>query len=66
MFDVIKEIFISGKELSETNYKRLPEALVYIKNNLINSDGSIYLAVDSLIEINNTVTVSKYQYSKKS
>ena len=66
MFDVIKEIFISGKELSETNYKRLQEALVYIKNNLINSDGGIYLAVDSLIEINNTVTVSKYQYSKKS
>ena len=66
MFDVIKEISISGKELSETNYKRLQEALVYIKNNLINSDGGIYLAVDSLIEINNTVTVSKYQYSKKS
>ena len=66
MFDVIKEIFISGKELSETNYKRLQEALVYIKNNLINSDGGIYLAVDSLTEINNTVTVSKYQYSKKS
>ena len=66
MFDVIKEIFISEKELSETNYKRLQEALVYIKNNLINSDGCIFLTVHSLKEINNTVTVSKHQYSKKS
>ena len=30
MFDVIKEILISGKEFTETNCKRLQEALVYI------------------------------------
>ena len=49
MFDVIKEILIPEKEFSETNYKRLQEALVYIINNLINTNGSMYLTVDSLI-----------------
>ena len=55
-YDVIKEILISEKEFTETNNKRLLEALVYIKNNLIDSDGGIYLTVDSLIEINITKT----------
>ena len=32
--------------------------MVYIKNNLINSDGNIYLTVDSSIEINNVITDS--------
>ena len=31
MFDVRKQMLISEKEFSETNYKRLREALVYIK-----------------------------------
>ena len=53
MFDVIKEILISEKEFTETNYKRLQKASVYIQNNLIDSDGARYLIVDSLIEINN-------------
>ena len=53
MFDVVKEILISKKEFTETNYKRLQKALVYIENNLIDSDSSMYLTVDSLIEINN-------------
>ena len=57
MFDVIKEILITEKEFTETNYKRLQKALVYIENNLIDSDGGMYLAVDSLIEINNIITV---------
>ena len=39
MFDVTKEILISEKEFTETNYKSLQEALVYIKNNLIDTDG---------------------------
>ena len=41
MFDVIKEILMSEKEFSETNYKRLQKALktVYIETNLIDSDG---------------------------
>ena len=58
MFDVIKEILITEKEFTETNYKRLQKALVYIENNLIDSDGGMYLAVDSLIEINNIITGS--------
>ena len=41
MFNVIKEILISEKEFTETNYKRLQEGLVYIKNNLIDTDGGI-------------------------
>ena len=30
MFDLIKEILISQKEVTEANYKRLQTALVYI------------------------------------
>ena len=59
MFDVIKEILITEKEFTETNYRRLQKALVYIENNLIDSDGGMYLAVDSLIEINNIITGSQ-------
>ena len=51
MFDVIKEILISEKEFTETNYKRLQKNLVDIENNLIDSAGGLYLTVDSLIEI---------------
>ena len=32
--------------------------MVYLKNNLIDTDGSIYIRVVSLIEINNITTVS--------
>ena len=32
--------------------------MVYIKKNLIDSDGGMYLTVHSLIEINNIITVS--------
>ena len=46
MFDVIKEILISEKEFTETNYKRLQKAFVYIENNLIDSDGAMYLIVE--------------------
>ena len=60
MFDVIKEILISEKEFTENNYKRLLKALVYIENNLTDSNGGIYLTtVDTLIEINNIITGSK-------
>ena len=31
MFDVIKEILITEKEFIKANYKRLQEALLYIK-----------------------------------
>ena len=52
-----KKIWITEKEkeFTETNYKRLQRALVYIENNLINSDGGLYLTVDSLIKTNNII-----------
>ena len=31
MFDVIKEILVSEKEFTKTNYERLKEASLYIK-----------------------------------
>ena len=46
---VIKEKLISEKIVYWNNYKRLQKALIYIENNLIDSD-------DSLIEINNIIT----------
>ena len=55
MYVGIKEILISEKEFPETNYERLQEALVYIKNNLIDTDGGMYLTIDCLIEINNII-----------
>ena len=58
MFHVMKQILISEKQCTKTNYKRLSEALVYIKNNLIDTDGGMYLTVDSLIQINNIITGS--------
>ena len=57
MFDVIKEIVISEKEFTDT-IKDYKNALVYIKNNLIDSDDNMYLIVDSFIEINNITTGS--------
>ena len=53
------------KEFTESNYKRLQKALVYVKNNLIYSDGGMYLTVDSLIEINNIITGSNNISSRK-
>ena len=31
MFDVVKEMLISEKEFTETNYKRLQKGFVYMK-----------------------------------
>ena len=42
MFDVIKEILVSKKQFTESNYKILWKALVYKESNLIDSDGSMY------------------------
>ena len=33
---------MSDKEFTETSHERLQKALVYIENNLIDSDGGIY------------------------
>ena len=55
MFDVIKEILISKKQFTETNYKRLEKVLVSIEINL--KDSKI-LIVGSLIETNNIINGS--------
>ena len=47
------------QEFTQTNYKRLQEALVYIKSSLIGTDGGMYLTVDTLMKINN-ITSSNY------
>ena len=52
----MKETLISEKDFTETSCKKLQEALVYIKNNLIDTDGGMYLKADSFIEKNNIIT----------
>ena len=37
----MKKLLVSEKQLSEINFERLKNALVYIKNNLIESDNKI-------------------------
>ena len=58
MFDIIKKILIWQKEFVDTNYQRVKKTLVYIKNSLIDSDGNMYLIVDTLIRINNIIISS--------
>ena len=43
----------------------MQEALVYIKNNLIDTDSGMYLTVNSLIETNNIITGSNNITLKK-
>ena len=57
MVDLIKEILISEKIFTDVNYDRLKKNWV-IERNLKYSDGNMYLAVDSLIKINNMITGS--------
>ena len=57
MIDIIKEIFISEKEFTGTNYERLK------KKSYIDSHYNMYLKVDSLIKItitgSNNITLRK-------
>ena len=64
MPDVIREIIISEKEFTETDYEGLKRALVYIKKSLIDSDGNMNLAVDSIVEIDNIITGSNNTISR--
>ena len=63
MFDEIKEILISEKQLTEINYKRLQVPLLYKKSILIDSDGVMYLTFGSLKEEHittlNNITLEK-------
>ena len=43
----MKEVVILEKEFTETYYKCLQKPLVYIKKNLMDSDGDMCLEVDS-------------------
>ena len=56
MFDLVKEMLMSEKEFTESNYKRLQKALVYIDKKCNRFWGGMYLAGNSLIEINNIIT----------
>ena len=58
MSDIIKEISISEKDFTKTNYEKLKKPLLCIKKTLIDSDGNIYLTNDSLIEVINITTGS--------
>ena len=51
----MKEILLSENEFSKTDYERLKKNIGLYKNNLINSDGNMYLTVDLLIETNNII-----------
>ena len=43
MVNIITEILISEKELTDNNYERLKKALSYIENNLIDSEMTIFI-----------------------
>ena len=49
-------MLISEKELTETNYERLKEAIVYKNNNLKEPDSNVNLTVGSLIGTKNIIT----------
>ena len=55
---IAKEILISEKQFTNTIYEKLKKALSYIENNLIDSDGNIYLTVTFLLKIDNMITDS--------
>ena len=39
MFDVLKEISVSEKRITDTNHDKIKNAMSYLKNNLRDSDG---------------------------
>ena len=58
-------MLISENEFTETSYENSQKALVYIKKNLIDTDGDMYLTIDTLIEINDIVSGSNKIALKK-
>ena len=44
--------------LTDANYEKSKKSVSYVENNLIDSDGNIYLTVDSLIEMKNITACS--------
>ena len=64
MADKVKEVLISEKDLTDTNYKSLKEHSV-IKIKLKDSYGNIHMPVDVSIEANNITTGWNIILSKK-
>ena len=58
-------MLISENEFTETSYENSQKALVYIKKNLIDTNGDMYLTIDTLIEINDIVSGSNKIALKK-
>ena len=52
------KILIEERELILLNLKRLTDALIYKKLELVTSDGDLLLAVDSLVTLKNIITGS--------
>ena len=57
MKKLYEKIMVSQKELHDVNFERLKNKVVYIINIFIDSENNMYLTVDSLIDINNIITV---------
>ena len=55
-----KEILISDKDFTDTDYGTLKKALDYIEKKKILSDGNMYLTVDVVTKINNIITGSNF------
>ena len=53
------KILIQEKELTTLNLKRMVDACNYKNTELINSDGDLFLTVDSLITLNNIILGSR-------
>ena len=58
LMNLIK-ILIEEKELTTLNLKRMVDACNYKNTELINSDGDLFLTVDSLITLNNIILGSR-------
>ena len=54
----VKKFLVWEKKLNYINFEKSKKGLLYIKNNLIDSNNNMYLTVDSLININNVITGS--------
>ena len=54
----VNKFLVWEKKLNDINFEKSKKGLLYIKNNLIDSNNNMYLTVDSLININNVITGS--------
>ena len=65
MFDIINEILISEKEVTDAYTERLKKVFSYMQNDLIDSDANLYLKVTGSNNINlGKVNVEPYGLDK--